>query len=65
MTPSATQTGILIGAILALTWAVLGFWPCLGVGVAMAVGAIVGRIIEGKLSVAGLVDAFRGKRTSS
>jgi uncharacterized membrane protein len=55
----------LIGAVLALTGAAFGFWAFLFVGVAMAIGALVGRIVDGKLSVAGLVDAFRGKRSSS
>jgi uncharacterized membrane protein len=65
VTASATRTGILVGAVLALTWVVIGFWAFFFVAVAMAIGALVGRIIEGKLSVAGLVDAFRGKRSSS
>jgi uncharacterized membrane protein len=62
---TATRAGILVGAVLALTWIILGFWPFVLVAVAMAVGALVGRIIDGKLNVAGLVDAFRGKRSSS
>jgi uncharacterized membrane protein len=62
---SATRTGTLVGALLALTWVALGFWPFFFVAVAMGIGALVGRIIEGKLSVAGLIDAFRGKRSSS
>lgn len=65
MTASATRTGILIGAILALTWIVLGFWSFVFVAVAMAIGAVLGRIAEGKISLTGLVDAFRGKRSSS
>jgi uncharacterized membrane protein len=65
VTASATRTGILVGAVLALTWVVIGFWAFFFVAVAMAIGALIGRIIEGKLSVAGLVDAFRGKRSSS
>jgi len=65
VTSSATRTGILVGAVLALTWVVLGFWPFLFVAIAMAIGALIGRIIEGKLSLAALVDVFRGKRTSS
>ena len=65
MTTNATRTGILVGAVLALTWVILGFWAFFFVAVAMAIGALIGRIIEGKLSVAGLVDAFRGKRSSS
>lgn len=65
MTPSSTRTGILVGAVLALTWIVLGFWAFFFVAIAMALGALIGRIVDGKLSVAGLVDAFRGKRSSS
>ena len=65
MTPSATRTGILIGAVLALTGIAFGFWAFVFVAVAMAIGALVGRIVDGKLSVSGLVDAFRGKRSSS
>jgi uncharacterized membrane protein len=65
VTASATRTGILVGAVLALTWIVLGFWPFFFVALAMAVGALIGRIVEGKISVGGLVDAFRGKRSSS
>lgn len=65
MIASATRTGILVGAVLALTWVVLGFWPFFFVAVAMAVGALIGRIVEGKLNVAALVDVFRGKRSSS
>ncbi|WP_382308718.1 DUF2273 domain-containing protein [Herbiconiux sp. UC225_62] len=65
MTASATRTGILIGAVLALTWIVLGFWPFVFVAVAMAVGAVIGRVVEGKLNLSAVVDAFRGKRSSS
>ena len=65
MTTSATRTGILIGAVLALTWVVIGFWAFFFVAIAMAIGALIGRIIEGKLSISALVDVFRGKRTSS
>ncbi len=65
MTASATRTGILVGAVLALTWIVLGFWPFFFVAVAMAIGALIGRIVEGKLNVSALVDVFRGKRSSS
>ncbi|SMQ73962.1 DUF2273 domain-containing protein [Agreia sp. VKM Ac-1783] len=65
MTPSTTRTGILIGAVLALTGVAFGFWAFLFVAVAMAIGALVGRVVDGKLDVSGLVDAFRGKRSSS
>lgn len=65
MIATATRTGILVGAVLSLTWIVFGFWSCLFVAVAMAVGALIGRLVDGKLNVATLVDAFRGKRSSS
>ena len=62
---TATRAGILVGAILALTWIVLGFWAFFFVAVAMIVGALIGRVLEGKLDVAGVVSALRGKRSSS
>jgi hypothetical protein len=62
---TATRFGILVGAILALTWVVLGFWAFLGVAVAMAIGALIGRVIDGKLDLASMVAVIRGKRTSS
>lgn len=65
MTSSATRTGILVGAVLALTWVVVGFWAFFFVAIAMAIGALIGRIVEGKLDVSALVGAFRGKRSSS
>jgi len=65
VTTTATRTGILVGAVLALTWVIVGFWAFFFVAVAMAVGALIGRIVEGKLDVSALVGAFRGKRSSS
>jgi uncharacterized membrane protein len=65
VTPSATRTGILIGAVLALSWIIVGFWAFFFVAIAMAIGALVGRIVDGKLDVTSLVDVFRGKRSSS
>lgn len=62
---STTKIGMLIGAVLALTWVSLGFWAFIFVAFAIAVGALVGRIIEGKLDPSALVDVFRGKRSSS
>ena len=62
---TSTKTGILIGAVLALTWIVIGFWAFFFVAFAMAVGAVVGRVMDGKLDPSSLVDVFRGKRSSS
>jgi uncharacterized membrane protein len=54
-----------IGALLAIVWIVLGFWPALFVAVAIAIGAVVGRVVEGRLDVGEVVAAFRGRRSSS
>jgi len=62
---TSTKTGILIGAILARTWVVVGFWAFFFVAFAMAVGAVAGRVMDGKLDLTSLVDVFRGKRSSS
>jgi uncharacterized membrane protein len=62
---TASHIGILVGAVLALTWVVIGFWAFLFVAVAMAVGLLVGRIVDGKLDVHSLVDALKGTRSSS
>lgn len=62
---TAAKTGILIGAVLALTWVLVGFWAFFFVLVAMAIGAAIGRMVDGKLDLSSLVDAFRGKRSSS
>lgn len=62
---TSTKFGILIGAVLALVWVAFGFWACFFVAIAMIIGAIIGRIIDGKLDLRVLVDAVRGKRSSS
>jgi uncharacterized membrane protein len=62
---SATRTGIAVGAVLALTAIIFGFWAFVFVAVSMAIGAVIGRVVDGKLDVGVLVDVFRGKRSSS
>ncbi|WEK62276.1 MAG: DUF2273 domain-containing protein [Candidatus Microbacterium colombiense] len=62
MTP--TTTGALIGALLALAALLFGFWGFLLMAVFAGVGAIVGRIVSGKIDVRGIADAFTGRRTS-
>lgn len=61
---SATLTGALIGAVLAISIILFGFWGFLLVAVFMGVGALLGRIVSGKLDVRALVGAFSGRRTS-
>lgn len=62
---TSTQTGITIGAVLALTWIIFGFWAFFFVVIAMSVGALIGRIADGKLSIGSLVAAVQGKSSSS
>ncbi|MCH8560628.1 DUF2273 domain-containing protein [Nesterenkonia sp. LB17] len=61
---SATVSGAAIGAVLALTLLVFGFWGLLLVAVATVIGAMLGRIVEGRLDLAGVMDALRGQRSS-
>lgn len=62
MTP--TTIGMAVAATLVLTWIAFGFGAFVLVLVFMAIGALIGRIIEGKLDAKGLVDMFRGKGSS-
>ncbi|MFD4420236.1 DUF2273 domain-containing protein [Agromyces sp. NPDC058484] len=62
MTP--TVSGALIGAILAVSIILFGFWGFLLVALFMGIGAVLGRIVSGKLDVRGLATAFSGRRTS-
>lgn len=61
---SPTVTGAVIGAILAVSIILFGFWGFLLVALLMGVGALLGRIVSGKLDVRGLANAFSGRRTS-
>lgn len=62
---TASRTGTFLGAILALTWVILGFGAFLLVAGAMIVGALIGRVIDGRLDVSSLIGAFQTKRSSS
>lgn len=62
---NATVLGASAGAVLALTWIVLGFWAFVLVAVAMLIGAAIGRVIDGRLDLRAVVAAFRGRRSSS
>ena len=59
-----TVTGTLVGAVLALTALVFGFWGFLLMALFMALGAVAGRIASGKVDVRDLASAFTGRRTS-
>ena len=62
---NASRTGMTVGAILALTWVILGFWAFLFVALSMLVGALIGRVVDGRLDLGSLIGAFQGKRSSS
>jgi uncharacterized membrane protein len=61
---SPTITGALIGALLALAALLFGFWGFLLTALFAGIGALIGRVVSGKLDVRGLADAFTGRRTS-
>jgi uncharacterized membrane protein len=61
---SPTITGALIGALLALAALLFGFWGFLLMALFAGIGALIGRVVSGKLDVRGLADAFTGRRTS-
>ena len=61
---TATVAGALMGAVLAVAWLVFGFWGFLLVALFMAIGALLGRIVSGKLDVRQVANAFTGRRTS-
>lgn len=62
---NASVIGAAAAAVLALTWVVLGFWAFVLVALAMLIGAVAGRIIDGRLDVRALAEVFRGRRSSS
>ena len=61
---SATATGAVVGALLALAALMFGFWGFLLAALFSGVGALIGRIMSGKLDVRGLADVVSGRRTS-
>jgi uncharacterized membrane protein len=62
---STTTTGILIGAVLGIVAVAFGFWAFVLVAVFMAIGALIARIVTGKIEISSLVDVIRGRRSSS
>ena len=63
MTP--TQTGMAVAAVLAITWIAFGFGAAVLVAIAIAIGALIGRAIEGRLDLSEIIGALRGRRSSS
>lgn len=65
MSLTPTQTGIAIGAVLMIVLATFNFGWMVLVALAMLIGALIGRIVEGKIDVSSLVDTVSGKSRSS
>jgi uncharacterized membrane protein len=60
-----TVIGMAAGAVLAFAALIFGFWGFLLTLVLVVCGAVVGRVIEGKLDIRGVLDALAGRRSSS
>ncbi|WP_285248412.1 DUF2273 domain-containing protein [Pseudarthrobacter sp. efr-133-R2A-89] len=63
MTPVVAGTAA--GAVLALAALAFGFWGFLLTAIFMAIGALLGRAAEGQLDLGAVLDALRGRRSSS
>ncbi|KNH13390.1 membrane protein [Arthrobacter sp. ZBG10] len=63
MTP--VVAGAAAGAVLAYVALAFGFWGFLLTALFMGIGAVLGRSAEGKLDLGGVLDALRGRRSSS
>ena len=62
---TTTQTGMAIAAVLAIVWIAFSFGAFILVAIAIVIGALIGRYLEGDLDVSGIVSAVRGRRSSS
>lgn len=62
---SATLTGALVGAVLAFSALLFGFWGFLLVALLMGIGALAGRVVSGQLDLRALIGELTGRRTSS
>jgi uncharacterized membrane protein len=61
---SLTVIGLAVGAVLAFAALLFGFWGFLLTAVFMAIGAVVGRVLDGSLDLRSLGDVLRGRSTS-
>lgn len=61
---SNSATGMLLGAIIAFSLLQLGFWKTVIIVIAMALGALTVRVLEGRLDLRALADVVRGRRSS-
>ncbi|MEV4990818.1 DUF2273 domain-containing protein [Pseudarthrobacter sp. LMD1-1-1.1] len=63
MTPVVAGTAA--GAVLALAALAFGFWGFLLTALFMGTGAALGRAAEGRLDLGAVLDALRGRRSST
>jgi hypothetical protein len=62
---TTTQTAMAVGAVLAIVGITFNFGALVLVALAIAIGWVVGRILEGRLDVSEIVAAVRGRSSSS
>ena len=62
---TTTQTAMAVAALLAIVWIAFGFGPFVLVALAVAIGWVVGRVLEGRLDVSEIAAAVRGRSRSS
>ncbi|MDQ4501243.1 hypothetical protein [Sinomonas sp. ASV322] len=60
-----TVVGIAIGAFVAFMSFQFGPWGFFGSIIFMAIGAVLGRLVEGKVDLRRVWDALIGRRSSS
>ncbi|MFE8887782.1 DUF2273 domain-containing protein [Pseudarthrobacter enclensis] len=64
-TVTGTAAGAAAGTVLAVVALAFGFWGLILTLLFMGAGAVLGRAAEGRLDLAAVFDALRGRRTSS
>lgn len=62
---STVQAGVAVAAVLAIVWIAFNFGAFLLVALAMIIGALVGKYLDGSLDIGSIVSAVRGQRRSS
>lgn len=62
---TAAQTGMAVGAVLAIVGVAFGFWAFLFTAIAITIGAVVGRVVDGRLDIGSLVQVLSGRGSSS
>ncbi|NEM91620.1 DUF2273 domain-containing protein [Galbitalea soli] len=61
---SGTLIGAIAGVVLAIVALAFGFWGFLLAVVLGAIGAVIGASVTGRLDLAAVLDAVRGRRSA-